>query len=158
MELAEALKAALEEQRLLREQQSQIGQRVAELETEVQGLHMAIARAGNGAGAATALVDSTLPPTDLSRTDAIWRVLREAKGPMSPSEVQAALHDLGRDDDYNAVSAALAYLARNKRVHSVGRAQWVGGPKAEQVGDPVDGWAAEDKPSDHDAQEVDEPS
>jgi hypothetical protein len=138
MDLHEALTAALEEERVLREQRDLIDKKLADVETELRGLRMAIER-HTAATRGTVVVGAELrAPGELARTDAIMMVLRKAERPLNPSEVVEALHDLGRDDEYNAVSAALAHLARTDRAYSASRGQWRAGPKSEQVGDPRD--------------------
>lgn len=51
-----------------------------------------------------------------SRTDAIVTVLARGAGPMSPSEVTAALNASGRTDELSSVTATLAHLLKGKRV------------------------------------------
>jgi hypothetical protein len=60
----------------------------------------------------------------MKRTDAIARVLLEADGPLSPSQIHQGLKGRGREDGPNAVSAALAYLNHRGRVTAVSRGQW----------------------------------
>jgi len=61
----------------------------------------------------------------LDRTTAVERTLRSAGVPLTPKQITQALHYNGRDDDYHAVSAALAHLKKAKRAHQQERGQWV---------------------------------
>lgn len=61
----------------------------------------------------------------LSRTEAIVAALAEvAPKAISPLDLVARLHTKGRTDEYNAVSAALAYLKRRRRVTQPSRGSW----------------------------------
>jgi DNA repair exonuclease SbcCD ATPase subunit len=133
MDLQEALEAALERQRRLQHDREALDEQLADLEIEVRGLRMALERhlgrediERTVAERATRL-KTALDSQRVSRTDAILGVLRRAGRPMSPTEIREALHELGREDEYNAVSAALAHLAKSERAQSIGRAQWVAG-------------------------------
>jgi len=98
------------------------------LDTEIRGLELALVR-HNGAPAVEAP-----PPAEarkwaaLTRTDAITRVLDEEGGPMSPKEITDALLARGRSDKRKLVAAAIQYLKREGRVHSIGYGEWVLGP------------------------------
>lgn len=65
----------------------------------------------------------------MDRTSAVLLALGEADG-MSPNDVVQYLRARGRDDSYEAVSAALAYLKRSGRAHTPKRAVWKVGPPA----------------------------
>jgi hypothetical protein len=67
----------------------------------------------------------------MDRSSAAEQILRTAARPMAPVEVSKRLNALGRDDAYEAVNAALAYLKRSGRAHTPRRGQWVIGPKPE---------------------------
>lgn len=59
-----------------------------------------------------------------TRTDATFDVLNEAARPLSPKAIARALRRVGRDDSPRDVSAALAHLKRNGRVHSPEYGAW----------------------------------
>jgi hypothetical protein len=139
MDLRDALGAAVAQERALRDKRDAIDKELADLEVEVRGLRMAMERYSREAPGQDQLpieVSGAPDPEELhgaARTDAIEAVLASATEPMSPTAIVARLHDLGRDDNYSAVSAALAYLHRTHRVHSVGRGQWVLGHNDEEL-------------------------
>src|ERR1700728_1293739 len=103
----------------------------ADLETELLGLRMARDRRLTDIGQ---LMNQALASysTDiaewrsLSRTDAVLRALSEADTKsMHRKQLTEKLIALGRKDDtIEAVSAALAYLARNDRVTALGQGWW----------------------------------
>jgi len=99
-----------------------ITEEMAELERELDGLRRAAERHGLG------LRNSPQRMLKMNRTDAVETVLRTTSGPVSPNDIVRLLNNLGRDDEYNAVSAALAHLARTGRAHTVERGSWQAGP------------------------------
>lgn len=60
-----------------------------------------------------------------SRTDSIVAVLARGVGPMSPSQVTAALKAAGRSDELSSVTATLAHLLKGKRVIRQGRGRYL---------------------------------
>lgn len=61
----------------------------------------------------------------MPRTEAILRVLKAHGRPMGPSQIAKGLAGAGRDGDPpNLVSAALAQMAKQKRVRRVRKGQW----------------------------------
>lgn len=109
---------------------------VESLDSEIKGLELALAR-HNG------VPTSPVPPpaearkwNRLARTDAITRVLEESGEPMSPKEITDILHAVGRTDKRKLVAAAIQYLKRENRVHSIGYGQWVPGPPPDVGGAP----------------------
>lgn len=60
-----------------------------------------------------------------SRTDAIVAVLARGAGPMSPSEVTAALTNAGRNDELRSVTATLVHLLKGGRVVRQGRGRYL---------------------------------
>jgi hypothetical protein len=143
MDLQQALDAALVRQRRLQNDRDEIDGQLADLAIEVRGLQMALERhlatediertsedIQRTRNERAAWIELKRKSLQLSRTDAILSVLGAAGRPMTPTEIRDALHELGREDEYNAVSAALAHLAKSERARSVGRAQWVAGPEA----------------------------
>jgi hypothetical protein len=69
------------------------------------------------------------PWAKLNRNDAVERVLKEADRLLSPLEISQALAERGRGgDDPGAVSAALNYLAKKRRVSRHGPGRWQAGP------------------------------
>jgi hypothetical protein len=78
------------------------------------------------AGQQPPLPQEVLEWRDMSRTTAIARVLEEALVPQSPSQITRSLREKGRNDEYHAVSAALAHLKRAGRAdNQVSRGKWV---------------------------------
>lgn len=127
MELEDALTDVDQEIHSIHKKIEDLTTRLNALGEERRGLQLALDRHNNGASV-------LMPePTDqewkaLNRTDAVERVLREAERALSPSQITDQLKEKGRDDSDPYVSAALSYLAREKRVHRTGRAQWRAGP------------------------------
>lgn len=75
--------------------------------------------------------DLHLAWTSIPRTEAVEATLRDLNGsggPAGPTEIEALLRVRGRDDNRDAISGALAHLARTARAHRVGRAKWAPGP------------------------------
>lgn len=110
----------------------------AELDIEVKGLRLALARLQQDP---TQPGEEPSPPVvveapvsaeisewrSMSRTDAVERVLAEAGGELHRKDVTTRLAERGRTGDtIDAVSAALAYMARgdNPRVESLGHGRW----------------------------------
>lgn len=127
MDLEEALDHAKRIARDLMEQRAKLDRSLEDVQMEIDGLQRAVQRHSgrrNNDETATSI-------RGLARTDAIEEVLKRAGRPLGPTEITQALNTRGRADRYNAVSAAVAYLGRTGRVHSVGRAQWVHGPQPE---------------------------
>lgn len=79
----------------------------------------------------------------MDRTAAVEHVLSLHDG-LSPQDVMERLHDLGRDDNYHAVSAALAYLKRMDRAHTPERALWKTGPASQPELDADDALITDD--------------
>ncbi|WP_334144243.1 hypothetical protein [Rhabdothermincola sp.] len=63
--------------------------------------------------------------TDMSRTDAILTVLRQASGTMSPTELLHALQASGRAEDLRSVTATLDYLLKADRVRRPERGHYL---------------------------------
>lgn len=128
VDLRTALQYAEKERDRLSSVIEQAQTELREVEVEIEGLRYALRR---HVGSDEPL-DRAAVIRSLARTDAVHEVIMEAEGrPMSPNDVVEALHSYGRDDEYNAVSAAIAHLAKNGRVHSVGRGAWLPGPDPE---------------------------
>jgi hypothetical protein len=74
-----------------------------------------------------------LPPNDwsyLNRSEAVERAVKELtelENFATPAAIQDLLAERGREDNRDAISAALAYLNRTNKVHSLARAQWIYG-------------------------------
>jgi hypothetical protein len=109
VDLEEALRDAEGRLEQAEAERQEITTRIGQLQEEVRGLQLALAR-HQGAPVAS--------PTDngwktLARTDAIARVMREFHRPMKPVAIASALTERGRNTDKPAyVSAALAYLQK----------------------------------------------
>jgi hypothetical protein len=122
MDLNDALSDALASLARAQAERDRLDAVVSDLAVEVDGLRKAIERHDVQA------VEVIDPPEQnpwpaMPRTEAILAVL--GNEPMSPNDIVTQLHKLGRDDEYNAVSAALAHLQRSGRAMSMGRGQWV---------------------------------
>ena len=105
----------------------------AELHVEIMGLRYARDRRLRELGIqdtsrrAHSVVSSQVAEwRELPRTEAVVRMLRIAGGQLHRKELTDRLNAVGRDDSIEAVSAALAYLARepNARVAAMGRGMW----------------------------------
>jgi hypothetical protein len=163
MDLQQALDEAIERQQRLQHDREEIDLQLADLAIEVRGLQMALERhlAREDHERTSEDIERTVSERAtwhelrraslrLSRTDAILSVLRRAGRPMSPTEIRDALHELGREDEYNAVSAALAHLAKSDRAQSIGRAAWVAGQDSPWLAVEVDdGHVVRRLPHDH---------
>jgi hypothetical protein len=70
---------------------------------------------------------------DMSRTDAVEAVLKEAFEAMSPAQITEELGKHGRDDEPGVVSAALSYLNKKGRAWSPKYGLWVNTPEVVAV-------------------------
>jgi hypothetical protein len=70
----------------------------------------------------------------MTRTDAVERVLKEAKKPQSPTEIVEALADKGREDNASLVSATLTYLKQQEKAVQKSRGQWVHADRPSAMG------------------------
>lgn len=105
------------------------------LQAEKAGLTLALRR--HGGGDDSAAVEEMEAPRTLApasekspwrtrnRVAVVEMALRQLAGPASPTDVAALLKENDREEDADAVSAALAHLKRSDRADRVGRAQWV---------------------------------
>jgi len=122
---AEALKAALDDAEARRvdlvDRISSAEMALDDVELECRGLRLAVAQHGVSEPDAN-------PVASMNRTDAILAILSAQAEPVSNRELVALLTESGRDDVYEAASAALAHLSRTDRAHAVTRGQWVIGP------------------------------
>ena len=66
--------------------------------------------------------------SSMARTDAVMAILTEQPEGMSPAEIRDAMHEVGREDQREAVSAALAYLKKSGRVRSPRRGLYIAHP------------------------------
>jgi len=108
--------------------------RVALAEAEADGVPLARLHATFG----EKIVDAALARAQVERARREWptmpkalaveRVLREARGPVRPSEIVLILDGHGRDDSVLDVSAALQYLERKGRAHRPAYGAWLIGP------------------------------
>lgn len=120
----------------LRKRRKQIEEELADRENELRGVNAWLERHAPDDDPDSPPGDSGAIPPDarhrywreLQRTDAVLEALAILNQPSSPTEIQELLHDVGRDDEYNVVSAALAYLKKKGHVESRGRAAWVVSP------------------------------
>ena len=72
---------------------------------------------------------SDRPWPELSRSDAVARILEQKGGALSPRDISVVLAERGRHgDEPAAVSAALNYLAKKGRASSPGPGLWQAGP------------------------------
>ena len=107
-------------------------ERIAELEAAsaeaMEQAQLHFARAAALGEEARLLREGSQVATDvaaLSRVDAIVAVLREAAGPLSPTEIGRALVAAGRpEDSRQAITASLDYLRKQDRIVRVGRGRY----------------------------------
>ncbi len=111
--------------------------RIDQLGAEQRGLTLALQRLTGSDGHASDAESRPSEFANLTRTDAVEEILKSAQAAMSIKEITAVLAERGREDAYDLVSAALAYLKRKERVHQPRRGQWVIGP---------DPWELDDSP------------
>lgn len=111
---------------------------VEQIRAERYGLELALARLQDATTVGGVIVNgrdvtgaAPAPNADpenqwvaLDRTDAIERVLKEAGKPIHRKVLVKTLHDHGRDDTIELVSAALAYLKRKFRAMNFGDGFW----------------------------------
>ncbi|HSH58897.1 MAG TPA: hypothetical protein VK988_04490 [Acidimicrobiales bacterium] len=108
-----------------------------ELDIEVKGLRLALSRLQRNRDQPEEQRPAELAEDEsvsaevkawraLSRTDAVERVLVEGGGELHRKEIARRLADVGRDDRLDAISAALAYMARGDapRVEGLGYGRW----------------------------------
>jgi hypothetical protein len=123
----DALKAALvvADFRLteIRNEWQVLSERLTDAQAERDGLALAIRRHG------IAAINRVDPVLGMNRSDAVQHVLNNSVHAMTPGEVHQRLVERGRDDAYNDVTAALAYLKRKHRAYTESRGKW-------RVGDP----------------------
>ena len=127
------LKAALEEALAAKEaaefRHDEVEAEISSLEVEIKGLQLAVVRRSGEQPS-----ENRVSPREAkrwrerTRTDAIMAVLEESEGPLGPVDITDILRGVGRDDLRDYVAASLAYLQKQRRVHRIGRAQWVDGP------------------------------
>jgi hypothetical protein len=119
---------------------------VEQLTAERRALLAAIARVRGG------VVATGQRWLDLSRTDAVEAVLREATEALAPAQITEQLLAHGRNDKADLVSAALSYLKRLGRAESPSYGRWVVagmGPALPYVGDePEEPGVIEEHPDD----------
>lgn len=135
VDIREALSQAEEMREKLSADRDRIEGELIDLDAEIKGLRSALNRFAPSTAHIVPTGDSVEMFRSRSRTRAIEMVMGDATGPMTPKEVMEELASRGRDDDYNATSAAMAHLSRKGRIHSVGRAQWVIGPSPQVAPD-----------------------
>lgn len=113
-------------------------ERVEAIRAERYGLQLALARLREqspdpkerrpskfAAGVAAAAAVLTVTHwRQMDRTDAIVKVLQDAGKPIHRTAIVARLHEHGRDDTIELVSAALAYLKKKMRVMNYGNGYW----------------------------------
>jgi hypothetical protein len=117
----------------LRRRRKEIEEQLADRESELLGVNAWLERHAPDVDPDSPLGEvGAIPPDardrywqELQRTDAVLEALLILNRPSSPTEIQELLHDVGRDDEYNVVSAALAYLKRKGVVESRRRGAWV---------------------------------
>jgi hypothetical protein len=126
--LASQLRRATVELAHLEKQLSRLEARTAGKRLEVAKLEAAIAKdGGTSSPRPTKKRARRQAPEELParRTDAIVEILAGESRAMSPTEVVAALHRRGREDDLRTVSATLAHLLKANRVERVARGRYV---------------------------------
>jgi hypothetical protein len=124
-QLAEQLTYAQQERAAVEERIRTLEHQLRELEQEEQILRRVAVRYDIEPPRDGPLPREVEEWQQLTRTDAIMRVLKEAGRPMSPADIAQVLAEKGRDDSGHYVSAGLAYLKDSHRAHAEGRGQWV---------------------------------
>jgi hypothetical protein len=132
VDLDEALDDALVTYARIETERNMLDTQLARLKTEIEGLRNALRRHGD-----RPVTDPLLAYQELPRTEVVSLALVAANGPESPTRIMGLMREFGRDDSYNAITAALAHLARSGRAHSVGRGMWLHGPPP-PASDPAD--------------------
>lgn len=129
IDLRTALETARAEREAAEGQLHEVEAKIESLDIEITGLEMAFARHNGKAEPSSGLSPSEARKWKrMHRTDAIIRVLTEAGEPMGPRDITDVLLSVGRKDQRKLVAAAIQYLKRERRVHWLGRGQWVPGP------------------------------
>lgn len=126
--LANQLKRASVELAHLEGQLAKLEARTAGKRTEVARLEAALGQESAGSQRPRKVDASDEPASGdlpVRRTNAIVVVLRRRSRPMSPTEITAALNELGRNEELRSVTATLAHLQKSDRVERVGRGMYV---------------------------------
>ncbi len=126
----EALWAALEETKARLTEAEAAADEVPALRAEVHGLELAIARRTGTRPAVLELPDP--PPAngdsewlELSRSQAVQRLLEAESKPMSPGDLSAALVAKGRVNDHpHYISSTLNNLQKRNKVRRTGYGRW----------------------------------
>lgn len=126
------IEAALQEAEAELTEARKAVERIPQLETEVRGLRLALARQrGEPTLSFSVLVQDEAEDREpnwltMSRAKAILRLLADSKVPMSPAELSERMAEHGRPNDSpHYVSAVLARLKKTKKVRSLGYGKWV---------------------------------
>lgn len=138
MEIDAALRKARQDRDAAVAERDRLDSEIAELELMIRGLELALARVDSTSGRPSQ--DAARSAwTDLPRTDAVIRALEEIGQPAGPADVTKVLRSHGRDDERDLVSASIAYLKTQKRVHSPGYGRWALGPAPDEESEPDEG-------------------
>ncbi len=104
----------------------ELRERIEALTTEKRGLELSLARHRGEPAHPKEATKTDNAWTRLARTNAIIKVMEDARDPLSPADVVRTLSAVGREGDTSHnVSAALSYLQGQKKVRSLGRGRWV---------------------------------
>lgn len=139
MEMTQVIDQAEEKLQTLRDEREALRSRLAVIDEEGTQLAKVIAAMKEAVAmfGSDEQRESIAPPeaadqiTDedwsaLGRTVAVFDAVVDIDRPVGPSEIVRFLQTKGRTDDtIHLVSAALAYLQRQKKVMSLGRGRWV---------------------------------
>jgi hypothetical protein len=114
--LAENIQAAEETQKRIRE----LIDGMNRLREERRGLELALQRYGGGVAKS-----GENGWANLTRPEAVLRVMQQVGRPVSPTALAEFLAQLGREDGPRFVSAALTGLKQRGKVRQLGRGLWV---------------------------------
>jgi hypothetical protein len=138
MDVQEAIAEAEVRLDQLRSERAELNQKLKENNEEghrvirmLEGLRDAVAAFGSEEQQESLASDTSSSELEddwsqLNRSAATFRAVEEIGEPVGPSQIVKFLTSKGRESDtIHLVSAALAHLAKQGKVGSIGRAQWV---------------------------------
>ena len=105
---------------------TRLDEQIKAVKLEIAGLTAARNRYVHGqAERVAAEVSSADEWGDLTRTDAVLKIMATINRPASPTDIAKLLVKMGREENTNPVAAALAYLHQKGKVESLRRGAWV---------------------------------
>jgi hypothetical protein len=106
---------------------------IKQLDVEYRGLESALNRRRHGVPLDAPLDETSDDWLQMTRPEAVLRVLGESSEPLGPGRITDILHEHGRDDPRKGVSVALMRLKKRGRVRSLERGAWALGMGPEIV-------------------------